>query len=149
MLWSLSNSLLTSYRIQADIRGSAIDISDNYFITCLYPKDSGDPEDIEKLYLRGMLLVKVCGYCHIFFCFPSHCYRHIVLYSLPLPPPRLLRRKQKMDPAARSKHRCHRRRQQRVTWQPFSGWRAKSHLVPSHMLWSWCIQQMLLFSLIP
>jgi len=65
------DSLLTSYRIQADIRGGSIDISDNYFITCLYPKDSGDPEDVEKHYLCSMLLVKVCGYCRIFFRFPS------------------------------------------------------------------------------
>jgi hypothetical protein len=64
-------SLLTSYRIRADIRGGAIDISDNYFITCLYPKDSGDPGDVEKHYLRGMLLVKACGYCHGSFYFPS------------------------------------------------------------------------------
>ena len=46
-------------RVRADIRGGLIDISDEYFITCLYPKGHGDPDDVEKHFLRSGLLMKV------------------------------------------------------------------------------------------
>lgn len=54
--------LLTSlYSIRAKIRDS-IDghsASNNYWVRCLYEGEKGDPEDVEKGFLKSTLLVKV------------------------------------------------------------------------------------------
>ena len=47
-------------RVRLDIQGGIVDISDEFFITCLYPKGHGDPDDVEKHFLRSGLLMKVC-----------------------------------------------------------------------------------------
>ncbi|KAF8958643.1 hypothetical protein BDZ97DRAFT_1668205, partial [Flammula alnicola] len=48
-------------QVRADIRASkpGFDISDNYFLTCLYPKGYGIPDDMERFFLCSSLLVKV------------------------------------------------------------------------------------------
>jgi len=47
------------FRIRAEVRSGGLDISEDYFITCLYPKGLGDPDSVEKYFLRSGLLVKV------------------------------------------------------------------------------------------
>jgi len=51
--------------IRARIRNGELDISEDFFLTCLYPKGYGNPNDVEKYFLRSSLLVKVV------FCFVS------------------------------------------------------------------------------
>jgi hypothetical protein len=50
---------MTYFRVCSDIRAGVLDISDNYFLNCLYPKAQGDPDDVEKNFLRSGLLVKI------------------------------------------------------------------------------------------
>ena len=57
ILWRTGWWLLFSVR--ARIRNGELDISEDYFLTCLYPKGYGNPNDVEKYFLRSSLLVKV------------------------------------------------------------------------------------------
>ena len=47
--------------IRAKIRDGIDDYnaSSNFWIWCLYEREEGDPEDIEKGFLKSLLLVKV------------------------------------------------------------------------------------------
>ena len=45
--------------VRARIRNGELDISEDFFLTCLYPKGYGNPNDVEKYFLRSSLLVKV------------------------------------------------------------------------------------------
>ena len=45
--------------VRARIRNGELDISEDYFLTCLYPKGYGNPNDVEQYFLRSSLLVKV------------------------------------------------------------------------------------------
>ncbi len=50
-------------RVCLDIQTGALGISDDYFLTCFYPKGHGDPNNVEQNFLRSGLLVKVCFQC--------------------------------------------------------------------------------------
>jgi hypothetical protein len=45
--------------VRARIFNGELDISEDFFLTCLYPKGYGNPNDVEKYFLRSSLLVKV------------------------------------------------------------------------------------------
>lgn len=47
------------FRIRLDIQTGVLSISDDYFLTCFYPNGRGDPNDLEKNFLRSGLLLKV------------------------------------------------------------------------------------------
>lgn len=53
--------LLSHIRVRANIRNTkeGFNISDNYFLNCLYPRGYADAENIEKGYLRSRLLLQV------------------------------------------------------------------------------------------
>lgn len=55
----LLSSRLIPPRVCSDIRAGVLDISENYFLGCLYPKAQGNPELVERNFLRSGLLVKV------------------------------------------------------------------------------------------
>jgi hypothetical protein len=46
-------------RVRRKIRTGELDISEDYFLTCLYPNGLGDSDDVERGFLRSGLLVKV------------------------------------------------------------------------------------------
>ena len=46
--------------VRRKIQTAELDISEDYFLTCLYPKGVGNPDDVERGFLRSGLLVKVC-----------------------------------------------------------------------------------------
>jgi len=37
-----------------------INVGDDYFLACLYPKGEGSADDVECKFLKSQLLVKVC-----------------------------------------------------------------------------------------
>ncbi len=45
--------------VMESARGT-INISEDYFLRCFYPYGTGDPDNVEKGFLRSGLLVKVC-----------------------------------------------------------------------------------------
>ena len=54
-------------RIRSSIQAGVLTISDDFFLMCFYPNGRGDPDNVEKNFLRSGLLVKVklfCGYIH-------------------------------------------------------------------------------------
>jgi hypothetical protein len=48
--------------VRRKIRTAELDISKDYFLTCLYPQGVGNPDDVEHGFLRSGLLVKVCKF---------------------------------------------------------------------------------------
>ena len=51
-----------SCSVRRKIRNAEIDISEDFFLTCLYPNGRGNPDDVEQGFLRSSLLVKVCNF---------------------------------------------------------------------------------------
>ncbi|KAF9533408.1 hypothetical protein CPB83DRAFT_782959 [Crepidotus variabilis] len=49
---------------RADMQNAVIDISQDFFITCLYKKGTADPSDVENGFLRSVLLLKT--FCAVF-----------------------------------------------------------------------------------
>ena len=49
--------------VRRKIQTAELDISEDYFLTCLYPKGYGNPDDVEHGFLRSGLLLKVCKTC--------------------------------------------------------------------------------------
>ena len=125
--------------VHARIRNGELNISEDYFLTCLYPKGYGNADDVEKYFLRSSLLVKVGFFVSFLFSIANNRLpRHFVL-SLPLH--RLLKHLKNtnlmMDQLGRCRRQLHKRRQRRVLWQVFSTWKAR--LLPglSHTRWHW------------
>lgn len=61
LLLGVSNRLTISIRVRAKIR-DGVDghyAFDDYWIRCLYEDENGDPDDVEKGFLKSKLLVKV------------------------------------------------------------------------------------------
>jgi len=56
---SISVYILICCRVRRKIQTGEHDISEDYFLTCLYPRGIGNPEDVELGFLRSGLLVKV------------------------------------------------------------------------------------------
>ena len=50
-----------AYRVRNGICAGTINISEDYFLRCFYPYGKGDPDNVEKGFLRSGLLVKVCS----------------------------------------------------------------------------------------
>jgi hypothetical protein len=50
----------TSIRVRAKIRANEEGFETGPFARALYKRYEGDPEDVEKGYLRSQLLLKVC-----------------------------------------------------------------------------------------
>ena len=48
-----------AYSVRNKIRAGTINISEDYFLRCFYPYGKGDPDNVEKGFLRSGLLVKV------------------------------------------------------------------------------------------
>src|SRR6266545_5865981 len=46
-------------RVRRMVRHAELDISEDYFLACLYPKGLGNPNDVERGFLRSGLLIKV------------------------------------------------------------------------------------------
>jgi hypothetical protein len=57
----MSKFTIVFIRVRAKIRDGIDDYStlDDYWIRCLYEGEEGDPEDVEKGFLKSNLLVKV------------------------------------------------------------------------------------------
>ena len=58
----MQNSCSSSFRVRSDIRAGVINISEDYFLTCFYPKGQGNPNNVELNFLRSGLLLKVLGF---------------------------------------------------------------------------------------
>ena len=56
---SISAYILICCRVRRKIQTGDHDISEDFFLTCLYPRGIGNPEDVELGFLRSGLLVKV------------------------------------------------------------------------------------------
>ncbi len=56
--YSLCNHI-NPYRVRDGIRAGTVNISEDYFLRCFYPYGNGDPDNVEKGFLRSGLLVKV------------------------------------------------------------------------------------------
>ena len=56
---SISAYILICCRVRRKIQTGEYDISEDFFLTCLYPRGIGNPEDVELGFLRSGLLVKV------------------------------------------------------------------------------------------
>ncbi len=50
------------FSVRRKIQTAELDISEDYFLTCLYPQGVGNPDDVERGFLRSGLLVKVCSF---------------------------------------------------------------------------------------
>ena len=50
--------------VRRKIRHAELDISEDYFLACLYPKGLGNPDDLEHGFLRSGLLIKVCNFIY-------------------------------------------------------------------------------------
>jgi len=48
-----------------------LNVGDDYFLTCLYPKGEGSADDVEHKFLKSQLLVKVCHDSKFFYSFLS------------------------------------------------------------------------------
>jgi hypothetical protein len=46
--------------VRRKIQTGELDISEDYFLTCLYPGGIGNPDDVEHGFLRSGLLIRVC-----------------------------------------------------------------------------------------
>ena len=55
-----ANFLRIFCSVRRKIQTAELDISEDYFLTCLYPKGYGNPDDVERGFLRSGLLLKVC-----------------------------------------------------------------------------------------
>ena len=64
-----------AYSVRNGIRAGTINISEDYFLRCFYPYGEGDPNNVEKGFLRSGLLVKVC-----FIVFMLFTYLYIAMY---------------------------------------------------------------------
>ncbi len=75
-------------RVRAGIRGSkeGFNISTNFYLTCLYPRDQFDVKRVEKNFLRSKLLVKVNDNI-LFVAIILNISRYIAVSSLHLPLP--------------------------------------------------------------
>jgi hypothetical protein len=47
--------------VRRKIQNAELNISEDYFLTCLYPNGVGYPDNVERGFLRSGLLVKVCN----------------------------------------------------------------------------------------
>ena len=58
---SLLLGLILAYSVRAGLRNADphYNFTSNYFLRCLYEGEEGDPEDPEKGFLKGPLLVRV------------------------------------------------------------------------------------------
>lgn len=58
----VDNDNLLLHSVRAKIRDGLDNYYafDDYWIRCLYEDEQGDPEDVEKGFLKSSLLVKVC-----------------------------------------------------------------------------------------
>jgi len=59
MLWALYTSVRAKVRDEVD----GYSASEDYWIRCLYEGGRGNPEDVEKGFLKGELLVRVRSPC--------------------------------------------------------------------------------------
>ena len=48
--------------VRRKIRNAELDISEDYFLACLYPKGLGNPDDVVRGFLRSGLLIKVSNF---------------------------------------------------------------------------------------
>ena len=48
--------------VRCKIQNAELDISEDYFLACLYPRGLGNPDDVERGFLRSGLLIKVCKF---------------------------------------------------------------------------------------
>ena len=80
----LSNICLTYFfhSIRRKIRTAELDISEDYFLTCLYPKGLGNSDDVEHGFLRSGLLVKVYHFLAMNFLLIDH-QTFCALFTLP------------------------------------------------------------------
>ncbi len=112
-----------SYSVRNGIRAGTINISEDYFLRCFYPYGEGDPDNIEKGFLRSGLLVKVHFIVYRFtICsLIAMCYNRRILASLFHPhPPILSVMKTKVGQQENSSvPQIHRGKQQNVMLQTF------------------------------
>lgn len=62
---------LFANRVSHGIRAGTVNISEDYFLRCFYPYGKGDPDNVERGFLRSSLLIKVCSIVTMLF--PSLC----------------------------------------------------------------------------
>lgn len=82
--WRPSHWRILFDSVRRKIRNAELDISEDYFLTCLYPKGLGDPNDVERGFLRSGLLIKVCKFPSIIYLLQYQtsdllCYFHITI----------------------------------------------------------------------
>lgn len=109
------------YSIRRKIWMAELDISEDYFLTCLYPRGLGNSDDVEHGFLRSGLLVKVYRFCPLIFYLPTirlfvHFSHHRRLQR------HLMSKNLKMGRIRRSRKRLHRGKPRRLTLWPFFIW---------------------------
>ena len=131
-----------SYRVRNGIRAGTINISEDYFLRCFYPYGMGDPNNIEKGFLRSGLLVKVYSIvCALVVCllYLLLC-RHILVF-LYLPHRRSLS-PMKMKMVQRENNSARqtlRRKRPSVTLQTSLAWMVKLRRAQLHTLPFWYV----------
>ena len=123
--YSLCN-WISPYRVRNGIRAGTVNISEDYFLRCFYPYGKGDPDNVEKGFLRSGLLVKVCSTIHTLYLLIYLYTRHILIFSYHPPHLNPLMMKMKMAlQENRSISQTRRGKQQSVMLQASSAWMAK------------------------
>lgn len=124
-IWLITVVANFFFRVRSAIQAGSLDISEDFFLRCLYPHGNGDPRNVEKGFLRSKLLLKVTfAFRYSFICLCFLC-RHTVQSLRHLRLPRHLTVKMKMVQPVNNKGSIHKRRPRRATWQPFYIWKVE------------------------
>ena len=122
----LLSSQLIPPRVCSDIRAGVLDISENYFLGCLYPKAQGNPELVEIFFCEVDCLSRYWYFAFTCFLFlillPFRPFVHSSRLQLPL---NLLKLRPTKDLPARSIRPITRRKLQRLTLQHCYVWKVK------------------------
>ncbi len=128
------------YSVRHKIQTGELDISEDYFLTCLYPRGHGNSDDVEYGFLRSGLLLKVRKTILPVIGIYLSSNRPFVLFSHHHRPRRhLMSRNLRRDQVERNRKRLRRRRQPKRTLQLFFIWMERSHQDQSRMPQPWYV----------
>jgi hypothetical protein len=126
--------------VRRKIRNAELDISEDYFLACLYPRGLGNPDDVERGFLRSGLLIKVCKFSIYYLPTSIPNIRPFVLFSHHHHPQKhSMSENPKKGQVGRSRNQRLRRRQRRLMLRLCFIWKGESHREQLRTLQPWYV----------
>lgn len=125
--------------VRCKIRNAELDISEDYFLACLYPRGFGNPDDVERGFLRSSLLLKVFTFFNYYSPTLIPNTRPFVLSSHHRHPqrPSVSKKNPKKGWVGKGRNQLLRGRQRRLTLRLFFIWKGESLREQSRMPQLW------------